>query len=121
MSTHHGRVVSSAHSIRAYDIETEVQFRSTHNQLVADYIPSGCKEQQPDWSEAIAVGSQRFIADIHNQLNCKLFGRKILERGDFFILREASGAYNRHLPAKKALLSANNSYYLPISCAESGR
>ncbi len=93
---------------------------SPHNQLVKDSIQSGCKEQQPDWSEAIAVGSQQFIADIHTQLNCKPFGRKILERGDTFILREVSDAYARHLPAKKAHLSANNSYYLPINCVESG-
>ena len=53
---------------------------SPHNQLVKDSIQSGCKEQQPDWSEAIAVGCQQFIADIHNQLNCKSFERKILKR-----------------------------------------
>ncbi|MDY0282230.1 MAG: hypothetical protein RBR35_16910 [Salinivirgaceae bacterium] len=99
---------------------SEAQFRSTHNQLVKDSIQSGCCFLQPDWSEAIAVGSQQFIADIHNQLNCKPFGRKILKRVDTFILREASDAYDRHLLAKKTPLSTNNSYYLPINCVESG-
>lgn len=95
---------------------SDAQFRSTHKQLVDDSIQSGCKERQPDWSEAVAVGGQQFIVDIDNQLNRGSFGRKTLERDDSFILREASAAYNSHLAAKKVLLSAKNSYYLPINC-----
>jgi REP element-mobilizing transposase RayT len=100
------------------ECNSDEQLRTVHKQLIEDSIQSGCKDRQPDWSESVAVGGQEFIDDIKNQLNRGSFGRKTLERDDSFILREASVAYNSHLPPEKALLIAKNSYYLPINCVK---
>ncbi len=98
---------------------SDEQFRTIHRQLVEESLQSERMDRQPEWSESIAVGGQGFIEGIKNQLNCGIFGRKVVECDDSSILRESSVAYNCHLSTKKGLLSSENSYFLTINNTKS--
>jgi REP element-mobilizing transposase RayT len=98
---------------------SDEQFRTIHRQVVEESLQSARMDRQPEWSESIAVGDQGFIEGIKEQLNCGTFGRKVVECGDSFILRESSVAYNCHLSTEKWPLSSENSYFLAINNTKS--
>ncbi|MCP5003253.1 MAG: hypothetical protein GY941_04770 [Planctomycetes bacterium] len=72
-----------------------------------------CRQSQ--WTESIAVGSERFTNAIKDKLGILAKGRKIIETGTEFQLREESTAYIGLSGGKNDDLEVKNTYYLGIT------
>ena len=73
------------------------------------------KGREPEWTDAIAVGSETFINEIRERLQARQMGRKVQEVNDHYELREQRAAYNAHLAPEKVLLSTKNTCYLDLN------
>ena len=60
------------------------------------------------WSEAIAVGSLRFVETIKNDLGVKASYREVVQADGIYVLREPAEAYARNLTGKNEALSSEN-------------
>ena len=67
-------------------------------------------QRQPERTEAIAVGSKRFVRSVKEKLGLRAKGRKILKALERFILREPERTYNDNLTGKSGLLSVKNTF-----------
>jgi putative transposase len=69
------------------------QMRKAHCYWVQGTLASGRLGREPQWSESVAVGHPRFLAEIRRQLHLRCPGRRIVsEKGDYQ-LREAQASY----------------------------
>ena len=68
--------------------------------------------RQSEWTESIAVGSERFIATIKETLSIRAKGRTITaSRDDAYQLREPASDYSDDFsPKKKKHIGAKNSH-----------
>jgi len=73
------------------------------------------KRREPEWTDAIAVGSEAFVDKIRDKLQARPMGRKVREVGGHYELREQGAAYNAHFAPEKVLLNTENTYYLDLN------
>jgi hypothetical protein len=61
-------------------------------------------KREPQWSEAIGVGSESFISAVKQQMKAMAIGRRLksLNGVDRFELREAVSAYSPHFGPEKS-------------------
>ena len=67
------------------------------------------------WTESIAVGSEKFIEVTKNILGIKAKGRKKIENGIGYELREPPAPYNSNFVPENDGLRCKNTYYWEIS------
>jgi len=67
--------------------------------------------RESKWTEALAVGSETFVAKIMDQLNIKAKTRKISRSYDDLILSETEIPYNTIFDTKNMALRLNNGYF----------
>ena len=67
--------------------------------------------RQPEWSESIAVGSERFVQGVLHKLEIRAKGRKVREGDDRYELREPGAAYNALFTPENGLLGVENGCY----------
>jgi putative transposase len=97
-------------------LTSDEQLRKEHRNWVEESIQHNrVNAREPEWTDAIAVGSEAFVDKIREELHARQLGRKVREVGDHYELREQSAAYNAHLAPKMAHLSKENTYYLDLN------
>jgi len=96
--------------IWACAVEDDEHLRQQHRQLIEEALTSNSRKRQPEWTEAIAVGSKPFVQSIKEKLGLRASGRKLLEASGQFVLREPGAAYNDDLGTTNGLLSAENAF-----------
>ena len=87
------------------------RFRDTHKELVEELLKDGTDSRQSEWTESIAVGSESFIEEIKGKLNVRAKGRKAIDAGTTFQLREPVSLYKTVLGIKKEDIGHENTYY----------
>lgn len=90
-------------------------FRKAHKELVSESLSAGINCRQTQWTESIAVGSKSFVDMVKEKLGIRAKGRKILENGGGFQLREDMGTDIANFDSKKDDIGAQNTYYWDIS------
>jgi putative transposase len=85
--------------------------RASRAQWIARECQTGELARDPRWTECVAVGSQRYIERIREELKGKAKGREIQGEGERFVLQEEDDAYlrvfgaeNEDLRPKKGLI-----------------
>ena len=73
------------------------------------------------WTESIAVGSEKFIEVTKNLLGFKAIGRKKVNNGKGYELREPPAAYNTNFIPENEVLRVENTYYWDGNSIISGR
>jgi len=97
-------------------LASDEQLRKAHRQWVEESIHHNRRNgREPEWIDAIAVGSEVFVDQIRKKLQARQMGRKVREVGGHYELREQGAAYNAHLAPEKVLLSTENAYYLDLN------
>jgi putative transposase len=95
---------------------TLVRLRKEHRKWVEEAIHHNrVKGREPEWTDAIAVGSEAFVDEIRDKLQARQMGRKVREVGGHYELREQGAAYNAHFAPEKVLLSTENTYCLDLN------
>ena len=87
------------------------EFRKTYKEWVAESLNNRQPAREPSWSEAIAVGSERFIQLTKEKLGHQAKGRRIMEDNESFVLREPHLYYNTDFDHQISSLSSENGYY----------
>ena len=59
--------------------------------------------REPEWTDAVAVGSKTFVDGIRKKLQPGLRGRKMGETSGHYELREQEAAYSAHLAPKTCI------------------
>jgi hypothetical protein len=63
------------------------------------------------WSEAIAVGSLAFVANVKGELGSKVLHRTVEHRDGAYALREPGDAYNGDFGTKSEPLRLENTFF----------
>jgi hypothetical protein len=69
------------------------RFRETYRNWVDSAIMRGDIKRQPQWTRSIAVGDKVYVEKVKDQMGYKAIGRKVVENGDSFELKEPQASY----------------------------
>ena len=84
--------------------------KTAHKQWVESCLSDGDNFRDGKWTESIAVGSEPFIQNVKVLMGGMALGRKVLETGESFQLKEVQYPYIAHFGAKKSDIGAQNTY-----------
>ena len=87
------------------------EFQKTYKEWVTESLNTRKAVREPSWSEAIAVGSERFLQLIREKLGHQAKGRRIIDDNEAFALREPHLPYNTDFDHQTSLLTSENAYY----------
>ena len=91
--------------------ETYEQVQSTHRKWVDCLLSSADNARDDKWTDSVAVGSERFTRDTKALMGSMALGRKSLESGQSFQLREPQVPYSALLEVHKDEIAPKNSYF----------
>jgi putative transposase len=82
-----------------------------HKRWVEDYLENGKGIRDEKWTRSIAVGSRGFVDGVKSILGALALGRKNIETGESYQLREHSIPYSSHFGVKKGDIGPKNTYF----------
>ncbi len=85
--------------------------KTAHKQWVESCLSDGDNFRDSKWTESIAVGSESYIQNVKALMGGMALGRKVLETGELFQLKEVQYPYIAHLGAKKIDIGNQNTYF----------
>ena len=71
----------------------------------------GDTKRQPQWTGSIAVGDKVYVEKVKDQMGYKAIGRKVVENGDAFTLRESQISYQSISDKEVRLQPEDNAIY----------
>jgi len=86
-----------------------------HKRWVEDYLGNGNNIRDEKWTRSIAVGSRGFVDRVKSILGALALGRKNIEAGKSYQLREPSVPYNVYLGGKKSDIGSENTYFWNVN------
>ena len=95
--------------------------RSAHRQGVDDSLVKIERKRESHWTESIAMGSEQFVKRIHSQLGVRVKGRRVIETGDAFQLREKIESYSFLFDSEKCDIAPENTLEWFVNIAKSDR
>jgi len=87
-------LINSEKLIACCGLGSDVQLRKSYQQRVEEAINRDGNTRQPERSESIAEGSERFVQGVLHKLEIRAKGRKVREGDDRYELREPGAAYD---------------------------
>ena len=89
--------------------------KTYHKGWVEDYLLNGNNIKDEKWTKSIAVGSRGFVDRVKSILGALALGRKSIEAGEAYQLREPSIPYNAYFEVKKDDIEAKNTYFWNVN------
>ena len=86
-----------------------------HKGWVEDYLGNGKNIRDEKWTRSIAVGSRGFVDKVKSMLGALAIGRKSIETGESYQLREPSIPYSAHFGVKKSDIGLENAYFWNVN------
>ena len=86
-------------------------FKRYHSTWVDSYLEDGRNIHDDKWTKSIAVGSNGFVDKIKSLMGARAIGRKTIEAGDSYQLKEPAASYMTHFEAKKYDIDPENMYF----------
>jgi len=83
-------------------------FQAAHKKWVDSSLASHVNRRESRWSDSIAVGSNSFTTEILSKLGSRAKGRKIVEKGQAFQIREETESYNPLFEGEKGNIAPEN-------------
>ena len=111
------RLIDRERLIELCGMQSDQQLVAQHSEWVEQAIQGDVLKRQGRWSEALCVGSEKFVEQIKHQLGS--VGRKVQEDCGAYVLREPDAAYTVHFDAKKEPLSMDNGIFFNENKVES--
>jgi putative transposase len=88
-----------------------VQLRNSYKGWVEEYLGDCEKSRHEEWTGSIAVGSRTFVDKVKALLGFRAKGRKVIEAGEGYQVRESPVSYK----AKKEARGPENTYFWNVS------
>jgi len=92
-------------------VDTYDRVQSAHRKWVDSCLTNGDNIRDDKWTRSVAVGSEGFIHGMKELMQGMVSGRKSLESGDSFQLREVQTPYSALSEAKKSEIDSENTYF----------
>jgi len=107
------RIIDRLALIELFGVAKWSELQQTHAQWVEAALAGGALGRESCWSEAVAVGSEAFVASVKTALG--LAGRHRVaspaDDVDGFLLREAAVSYSPHFGHEMGALSPDNAIF----------
>lgn len=87
------------------------RLRETYRNWVDSAIMRGDIKRQPQWTRSIAVGDKVYVEKVKDQMGYKAIGRKVIENGDSFVLKEIQQPYQSIFDKAIRLEPENHTIY----------
>ena len=100
--------------MRLCGIADEETFRMAHRQWIEEGLMNHPGKREASWSESVAVGGEKFVRNIQEQLGYRGKGRRMRESEGGFELRESVASYNSLSGGEKGVVSPENGYILDV-------
>ena len=95
--------------------------RNAHGKWVDDSLVKNERKRESRWTESIAMGSEQFVKRIHYQLGVRIKGRRVIETGDTFQLREKIESYSLLFDSEKCDIASENALEWFVNTAKTIR
>ena len=93
------------------NIREIARLRETYRNWVDSAIMRGDIKRQPQWTGSIAVGGKVYVEKVKDQMGYTAIGRKVVENGDSFLLREPQISYQSRSDRAEQLQPEDNTIY----------
>jgi len=90
--------------------DTYDEVKTAHRKWVDSCIENDDNFREEKWTGSIAVGSERFVGEIKTMMGGMATGRRHMEAGESFQLRETQSPYIDHFGAQKCEIDPKNAY-----------
>lgn len=90
--------------------DTYDEVKKYHKRWVDDYLGNGKNIRDNKWTKSIAVGTKSFVEKVKSLMGVLAIGRKSIELGESYQLREPSIPYGAHFEPKKCDIAPENTY-----------
>jgi putative transposase len=87
------------------------QVKDAHKEWVEIALKEKIIVRDDKWTKSIAVGGDRFIEDVKTQMGSAAIGRRRIEAGDSYQLREHPNYYGDVFEEKKSDIGPENTYF----------
>jgi len=91
------------------------QVKLYHKKWVNEYLGNEKNIRDEKWTRSIAVGSRGFVDRVKSILGVQALGRKTIESGESYQLREPSIPYVTHFGVKKSDIGPKNTYFWNVN------
>ena len=75
-----------------------------------DFLGNGKNIRDDKWTKSIAVGSRSFVKRLKSLMGVLAIGRKSIEAGESYQLREPAIPYGAHFGVEKSNIKPKNDY-----------
>jgi len=90
------------------------ELKRYHKRWVDDSLENGENIGDDKWTKSIAVGNKSFVEKVKSLMGVLAIGRKGIEGGESYQLREPAIAYGAHLGGKKSDMASENTYFWDV-------
>jgi hypothetical protein len=81
---------------------------------VEDSLENGENIRDDKWTKRIAVGNKRFVEKVKSLMGVSAIGRKGIEGGESYQLREPAIAYGAHFGVENSDMAPENTYFWDV-------
>lgn len=113
------RLIDRSRLIELTEMAGDEPLRLSHREWVEQSLGESVDQRRPEWTKAVAVGSEMFVSQIKQKMGIDLRGRMVGQVNDAHILREPESSYSVHLGREKVALSHENTVYFDENAEES--
>ena len=90
------------------------QFTDAHRRWVASLLEDGDCVREGKWTQSIAVGTQGYVEKTKQKLGIRAKGRKVVETGEAYQLREPQVSYPSNFGFENDDIGAENTYFWDV-------
>ena len=86
-----------------------------HQRWVESFLGDGKNLRDEKWTKSIAVGNRSFVERVKSLMGGLAIGRKSVEVGESYVLRERGTPYGAHFEVKKRDIGSENTYFWDVN------
>jgi putative transposase len=90
------------------------QFTDTYRKWVASFLENGDFDCDRKWTQSIAIGSEKFVKDTKQALGIRAKGRKVVETGEAYQLRDPQVSYPSSFYHENDDIGPKNTYFWDV-------
>jgi len=105
------RLLDRERLIALVEAADDADLQRSHREWIAQSVDRGEEMRRAEFTTALAVGGEAFVARIKAQMGIMAQGRAVVYGDEAYILREPETAYTTHFEPEKEPLSDDNTVY----------
>ncbi len=90
-------------------IDDSDRLSKVYKSWLEDVLRKDVHAREEKWTQSIAVGSKFFVEEVKDKLGFKAIGRKVVNTGDVYELKESEAPYSSGFDGKMSTLRPKNS------------